>query len=93
MARDEHVIHVLAGIKAVGIGTIDHGGEAMENLDARLLQFHAHEHRQQSANEARNDGKPQVHRPNVLVVGGIDITPPTRRVGMVIIKMGVCGGH
>ena len=44
----EHIVHVLAGIeRRVADDAVDHGGEAVEDLDARLLQLQAHDAREQ----------------------------------------------
>ena len=89
MASHEHIVHVLARIHVRQVRTIDHIGKAVENLDAGFLQFNAHQHRQQPADDARENCKPQIHRADVLVVGGIDVTAPTRRVSVVIVMCGV----
>ena len=74
----EHVVHVLAGIerRLAGLEAIDHGGQTVEDLDAGLLQLHAHDDRQSAADHPRHDGEDQIHRADVLVVGRIDIAPP-----------------
>ena len=54
----EHVEHVRVG----------------EILHARALQLHAHDDRQEAADQARDDREDQVHRADVLVVRRIE--PP-----------------
>ena len=71
---------------------IDHAGKAVENLDAGLVQLHAHQDREEAADHARDDREPQIHRADVLVVGRIDIAPPAGRMGVVIVSGG-CVGH
>jgi hypothetical protein len=67
----EHIVHVLAAVeRRIALETVDHGCEAVEDLDARLLQFHAHEDRQRAADDARHDGEDQIQRSDVLVVRG-----------------------
>ncbi|MNZ82547.1 hypothetical protein D3C78_1012460 [compost metagenome] len=66
----------------------------MEDLDARLLQFHAHDNRQTAADDARHDGEDQVERADVLMVGGQEPAgEKARRMGMMrIMRMIViCG--
>ncbi len=89
---DEHVEHVLAGIEGgIALGAIDHGGETVENLDARLLQLDAHDDRQDAADQAGEDREPQIHRADVLVVGRIDISPPSGRMAVIVMSGGcVC---
>ena len=89
VAGDEHVVHVLALVeRGISRRAIDHLGQAGENLDAGLGQFHAHHDGQEAADEPGDDGKPQIHRADVLVVGGIDIAPPARRQGVVVVSGG-----
>src|SRR5262245_4717571 len=48
----------------------------MEDLDPWLLQLHPHDDRQDAADHPRHDGEDEIHGPDVLVVGRIDIAPP-----------------
>jgi hypothetical protein len=68
----EHIVHVLATVDGgVALEAVDHGREAVENLDAGLLQLHAHGDGEQTTDDARDDRENQVERPDILVVGGI----------------------
>ena len=59
-------------MRGVAVDAVDHRGQAVEDLDARLLQLHAHDDRQRAADDARDDREDQVERADVLVVGRID---------------------
>ena len=77
---DEHIVHVLAGIeRGIRRRAVDHRGEAGEILDAGLGQFHAHDDREDAADHAGEDREPQIHRADVLVVGGVDVALPSGR--------------
>ena len=77
MASREDVVHVLAGIdRGVAFEAVDHAGKAMEDLDARLLQLHAHSDRQRAADDAGENREYQIERADVLVVGRIDPAHP-----------------
>ncbi len=90
MGGGEHIVHVLAGIeRGVAIDAVDHGGEAVENLDARLLQLEAHHARKQRADDAGDQGEHKVHRADVLVVGRKEVTAPARYVAVRVIAVGV----
>ncbi len=70
MSGREDVEHVLAAVDgSITLETIDHLGQTVEDLDARLLQFGAHEDRQRAADDAGDDREDQVERTDVLVVG------------------------
>ena len=54
----------------------------VEDLQARVLQLHAHGDRQGAADHAGDDREHQVHRADVLVVGRIDEAPPPGRMAV-----------
>ncbi|MNL69144.1 hypothetical protein D3C87_1939630 [compost metagenome] len=90
MSRGEDVEHLLAGVDAGsgrGIKAINHGRETMENLDAGLLQLHAHDAREQATDDAGKDREHQVHDPDVFVVGRQNPTAPAG--GGVVVVRGV----
>src|ERR1043165_8375826 len=70
----------------------------LEDLQARIHQLGPHHHGEEAADAACHHRKDQVHRADVLVVGGIDVAPPAGgMVGMVpavmrVFVMGVEGG-
>ncbi len=82
----EHVVHVLAAVdgRLTGREAVDHGGKAREVLDAGLLQFETHDDRQDAADDPRDDREDQVHRADVLVVGGVEVAAPARRMVVVV---------
>ena len=68
--RGEDIVHVLAAIDgSIAFEAVDHRGEAVEDLDARLLQLHAHDDGHQAADDTRSDREDQVEGADVLVVG------------------------
>ena len=89
----EDVVHVLAGVeRGIAFEAVDHRGQAVEDLDARLLQLHAHDDRQDAADDAREDREDQVERADVLVVGRIDPAHPAviRLVVVVVVSCSAC---
>jgi hypothetical protein len=64
MRRGEHVVGVRIG----------------KDLQTGLLQFHPHADRERAPDDPRQDGEDEVHRPDVLVIGGIDIAAPSGRM-------------
>jgi hypothetical protein len=93
VGRREDVEHLFAGVDGrVAVNTIDHGCEAVENLDARLLQLHAHEAREQTTDDAGDDREHQVHDPDVFVVGRQNPAPPAGRRVVVVGGMAMPGG-
>ncbi|MCY1246575.1 hypothetical protein D9M72_598230 [compost metagenome] len=54
---------------SITLEAVDHLRQTVEDLDARLLQFGAHEHRERAADDARENREDQVQRADVLVVG------------------------
>jgi hypothetical protein len=87
MSGGEHVVHVLATVDGgVTLEAIDHGRQAVEDLDAGLLQLHAHGDGEKTTDDARDDRENQVERPDILVVGGIHpATHETLRLVVVIV--------
>jgi hypothetical protein len=66
---------------------------AGKDLQARLRELGAHEHRQDPTHEARYEGEHQVHRPDVLVVGRISPASPTARRAVLCRMQGQAGGN
>jgi len=60
-----------------------------EDLQAGLLELHAHRDGETTADDARADREDQVERPDVLVIRRID---PARPAGRLVSVMGVVGG-
>ena len=93
MRGREHVVHVLAVVERLAFrDAVDHLREPVENLDARLLQLHAHGDRERSADDPRDDREDQVHRADVLVVGRVDVALPAGWMGGVRV-VHCCGSH
>ena len=86
--------HLLAAVDgSVAFEAVDHGGQAVEDLDARLLQLGAHEDRQRAADDAREDREDQVQRADVLVVGREEpaLKEGQRLVGVVMVVPVIVG--
>ncbi len=78
----EHVEHLLGAVdRGVAFEAVDHRGQTVEDLDARLLKLHAHGDRERAADDAGDDREDQVKRADVLVV---------RREEPALTKLGVC---
>src|SRR5260370_19044552 len=61
-----------------------------------LLQFHPHADRPCAPDNPRHEGKGEIHRADVLVVGGIDIAAPSNRMIAGVVRLlrdaGSCHG-
>ena len=71
MRGGEHVEHV----------------RVVEELQARVHQFQPHPDRQHAADQSAHQRKHEVHRADVLVVGRVDVAPPTVRVVVVVLAV------
>ena len=69
VAGRERVVHGLAGVDgAVALHAVDHRGQTMEDLNARLGKLPAHHNGQKAADDAGHDREDQVERSDILVV-------------------------
>jgi hypothetical protein len=71
MRRGEDVV-------GVGIG---------KDLQAGLLQFHPHANRQRASDDPRQKGKDEVHRADVLMIGGIEKAAPSCRMIVGVVRL------
>ena len=70
------------------------GVRVLEDLQAGKHQLGAHHHRKKAAYEAGHDREHKIHRADVLVVRGIDITSPAcGMIGVVAQAQIVCTCH
>ena len=70
MSRDQHVIHLIVATK---------------NPISRRLKLSSEDDRHRTAYNPGHDGEDKVHRPDVLMVSGIYVSPPPGWVGMMIV--------
>ena len=82
--EEDHDQAVRGHEHVVGMGIV-------EDLDARIHQFGADRDRHRRADDARDDCEHEVHRTDVLVIGRIDEAPPSGRMVVRVIVMGVIG--
>ena len=82
--EEDHDQAVRGHEHVVGMGLV-------EDLDAGIHQLDADHDRHRRADDARDDREHQVHRADVLVVGRIDEAPPSGRMVVRVIVMGVIG--
>src|SRR4051812_1503708 len=61
----------------------------MEEVQPRVHQLDADRDRQRAADDSADDGEHQVHRPDVLVIGRIDVAAPSMRRVMLFVRL-VC---
>src|ERR1019366_1724578 len=57
-------------------------GQNVEDLDARLLQLHPHQNRHAAADESGKDREKDIEGADILVIGRVEITPPSGWMGM-----------
>ena len=78
--RGEHIVGVRIG----------------KDLQAGLLQLHPHADRQRAPDDPRQQGEDEVHRADVLVIGGIEIAAPSDRMIAGVVRLlsdaGSCHG-
>src|ERR1700722_14743683 len=60
-----------------------------EHLNPRRHQLSADQDRKQGSDQAANNGEDEIKRPNVLVVGGIEIPPPPSRDVVLVLMMSI----
>src|SRR2546429_3610449 len=58
-----------------------------KDLQTGLLQFHPHADRQRAPDNPRHEGKDEVHRADVLVIGGIEIATPSDRMIAGVVRL------
>ncbi len=87
MHRDEHVIEVLGVIRRhVRRCTVKEPREQGEHLKSRFLQFGAHRDGECRAEDAGADRKDNIKRADVFMIGRIQVTPPSGRVAMCVMR-------
>ena len=87
MTAEEHVVHVLGGVgRAIaGHNRRDQG----EHLNPRRHQLGADQDRKQRSDQAGDNGEDEIKRPNVLMVGGVEIPPPSGRDVVLVLVMSI----
>src|SRR5690606_15515558 len=96
MRGGEYIEHLLAGVKrGITFNTVNHGCKAMENLNARLLEFSAHRDGKGAADDAGDDCKNQVQSTDIFMIGRVYPTNPAVRLVVVVGTMLVscCASH
>jgi hypothetical protein len=87
MTAEEHVVHILCRVSRAIAG--HHRRDPGEHLNPRRHQLSADHDRKQRSDQAGNNGQDEIKRPDVLVVGGIEISPPPSRDVVLVLMMSI----